>query len=87
MTKAITIISCNTIFMAYYIQYDCLYFYREKEQEQKKKKKYSETLQHPVVYRRSPIQELTGLALLNFIEKTTALCFHPIRTNIPKCTK
>ena len=39
MTKAITIISCNTIFMAYYIQYDCLYFYREKEQEQKKKKK------------------------------------------------
>ena len=25
----------------------------------------------------SPIQVLTGLALLNFIEKTRALCFHP----------
>ena len=30
--------------------------------------------------RRSPIQVLTGFALLNFTEKRRALCFHPTRT-------
>ena len=32
--------------------------------------------------RRSPIQVLTGFALLNFTEKTRALCFHPTRTDM-----
>ena len=37
--------------------------------------------------RRSPIQVLTGFAMLNFTEKTRALCFHPIRTDMQKCWK
>ena len=45
----------------------------EKEQVQKK---YPKNLQHPV-QRRSPIQVLTELALLNVTEKTRALCFPP----------
>ena len=33
----------------------------------------------------SPIQALSGFALLNFTEKTRARCFHPTRTDMQKC--
>ena len=51
------------------------------EQVQKKtQKEIHEKSTAPGSIRRSPIQILTGLALLNFIEKTRVLQFHPIRT-------
>ena len=46
----------------------------------KKKKKKKSAVDGSV--RRPPIQVLTGFALLNFTEKTRALCFHPTRTDM-----
>ena len=50
-----------------------------KEKKKKKKKQHEKSAVDGSV-RRSLIQVLTGFALLNFTEKTRALCFHPTRT-------
>ena len=55
---------------------------QKEEEEKKKKKKIHEKSTALGIVRRSPIQALTGLALLNFIEKTRFLCFHSIRTDM-----
>ena len=46
----------------------------EQAQKKKKKKKHEKSIA-PASVRRSPIQALTGLALLNFIEKIWAQLF------------
>ena len=51
---------------------------KKQKKKQKKKKKKKHAVDGSV--RRSLIQVLTGFALLNFTEKTRALCFHPTRT-------
>ena len=55
---------------------------KEQAQKEEEEKKINEKSAAPGSVRRSPIQALTGLALLNFIEKTRFLCFHSIRTDM-----
>ena len=54
---------------------------KQNKTKKKKKKKHEKSVVDGSV-RRSPIQVLTGFALLNFTEKTRALCFHPTRTDM-----
>ena len=49
-----------------------------KQNRHRRRKPIHEKSTTPSSVRRSPIQALTGLALLNFTEKTRTLCFHPI---------
>ena len=56
---------------------------KKKKKQEQKKKIHEHSTEHCCV-RISPIQVLTGLALLNFIEKKRAVCFHPIRTDMQK---
>ena len=53
--------------------------------EKKKKELYKSVAAGSV--RRLPIQVLTGFTLLNFTEKTRALCFHPTRTDMQNFMK
>ena len=51
----------------------------KKSESAEKKQKHEKSAVDGSV-RRSPIQVLTGFALLNFTEKRRALCFHPTWT-------
>ena len=80
---------------SWHVIFDMLAFtffqnYEKKKKKKKKKKKIrykkrkqiSKKSTAPGSLRRSPIQVLTGLALFNFIDKTRALSFYPIRTDM-----